>query len=85
MSTTNMSNNASKLTMGYIALIALSTLFYELSLIRILDVLWYPHFAYMVITLALLGFGIAGVVPQFRQIELPWAKRFWYFRQCFLH
>ena len=48
--------------MSYISLIALTTLFYELSLIRILDVLWYPHFAYMVITLALLGFGIAGVV-----------------------
>lgn len=48
--------------MGYISLIALTTLFYELSLIRILDVLWYPHFAYMVITLALLGFGISGVV-----------------------
>ena len=48
--------------MGYISLIALTTLFYELSLIRILDVLWYPHFSYMVITLALLGFGIAGVV-----------------------
>ena len=47
--------------MGYISLIALTTLFYELSLIRILDVLWYPHFAYMVITLALLGFGISGV------------------------
>lgn len=48
--------------LGYIALIALSTLFYELSLIRILDILWYPHFAYMVITLALLGFGISGVI-----------------------
>ena len=48
--------------LGYISLIALSTLFYELSLIRILDILWYPHFAYMVITLALLGFGISGVV-----------------------
>lgn len=49
-------------TLAYIAMIALSTLFYELSLIRILDILWYPHFAYMVITLALLGFGISGVV-----------------------
>ncbi len=48
--------------LGYISLVALSTLFYELSLIRILDVLWYPHFAYMVITLALLGFGISGVI-----------------------
>ena len=49
------------LTMGYISLIALSTLFYELSLIRILDILWFPHFAFMVITIALVGFGIAGV------------------------
>ncbi len=48
--------------MGFISLIALTTLFYELALIRILDVLWYPHFSYMVITLALLGFGISGVV-----------------------
>ena len=55
-------NKLSLATMGYISLIALTTLFYELSLIRVLDVLWYPHFAYMVITLALLGFGISGVV-----------------------
>ncbi len=48
--------------LGFISLIALTTLFYELSLIRVLDILWYPHFAYMVITLALLGFGISGVV-----------------------
>ncbi len=54
--------NVSLAITGFIGLIALSTLFYELSLIRILDVLWYPHFAYMVITLALLGFGIAGVI-----------------------
>lgn len=55
-------NSMSYRTLGYISMVALSTLFYELSLIRILDVLWYPHFAYMVITLALLGFGISGVV-----------------------
>ncbi|HID70568.1 MAG TPA: hypothetical protein EYP35_08970 [Desulfobacterales bacterium] len=55
-------NRMSYRTLGYISMIALSTLFYELSLIRILDILWYPHFAYMVITLALLGFGISGVV-----------------------
>lgn len=55
-------NRMSYRTLGYISIVALSTLFYELSLIRILDILWYPHFAYMVITLALLGFGISGVV-----------------------
>ena len=45
-----------------VALVALATLLYELTMIRVLDVLWFPHMAYMVITLALLGFGIAGVI-----------------------
>ncbi|WP_417909716.1 hypothetical protein [Candidatus Electronema sp. PJ] len=57
---------------GYVALVALSTLFYELSLIRVLDILWYPHFAYMVITLALLGFGIAGVATSLFAHRLAW-------------
>ncbi|MCI5156902.1 MAG: hypothetical protein D3906_00380 [Candidatus Electrothrix sp. AUS1_2] len=57
---------------GYVAFIALSTLFYELALIRILDVLWYPHFSYMVITLALLGFGIAGVITSIFAHRLAW-------------
>ena len=60
---------------GYVAFIALSTLFYELSLIRILDILWYPHFAYMVITLALLGFGIAGVMTSIFAHRLSWNPR----------
>ncbi len=62
MSGSILNNGLSLRTLGYISIVALSTLFYELSLIRILDTLWYPHFAYMVITLALLGFGISGVV-----------------------
>ncbi len=62
MSEVGQGKSLSLRTFGYISIIALSTLFYELSLIRILDILWYPHFAYMVITLALLGFGIAGVI-----------------------
>lgn len=56
----------------YVAFIALSTLFYELTMIRILDVLWYPHFSYMVITLALLGFGIAGVMTSIFAHRLAW-------------
>lgn len=45
-----------------IFLIALSTLLLEFSLTRILSVsLWY-HFAFMVISVALLGFGVSGVV-----------------------
>jgi spermidine synthase len=57
---------------GYVAFIALSTLFYELTLIRVLDILWYPHFSYMVITLALLGFGIAGVMTSIFAHRLQW-------------
>ncbi|MFI5144880.1 MAG: hypothetical protein ACHQJ4_04730, partial [Ignavibacteria bacterium] len=42
-------------------LISLSTLMLEFSLIRVLSVsLWY-HFAFMIISIALLGFGISGV------------------------
>lgn len=42
--------------------IALSTLLLEFTLVRILSVsLWY-HFAFMIISVALLGFGISGVV-----------------------
>lgn len=45
-----------------IFIIALSTLLLEFSLTRVLSVsLWY-HFAFMVISVALLGFGVSGVV-----------------------
>jgi hypothetical protein len=40
-----------------------------------LDILWYPHFAYMVITLALLGFGIAGVITSVFSHRLRWTPR----------
>jgi len=38
----------------------------ELTLIRVLDVLWYPHMAYMVITLAMFCFGLAGIYGSLR-------------------
>ena len=41
--------------------IALASLLLELNLIRVFDVLWYPNMAYMVITLAVFSFGLAGV------------------------
>lgn len=75
MSESNVKSTASLSTMVYIGLIALSTLFYELALIRILDVLWYPHFAYMVITLALLGFGIAGVITSITADRVAMGKK----------
>jgi spermidine synthase len=39
----------------------MATLITELSLIRVFDVLFHPNVAYIIITTALFGFGIAGV------------------------
>jgi hypothetical protein len=39
---------------------SLSVLAYEILLMRLLSIAWWHHFAYMVISLALLGFGAAG-------------------------
>jgi len=51
-----MNNNA----LG-VFLIALSSLLLEITLIRVFDILWYPNMAYMIITLAVFSFGLAGV------------------------
>jgi spermidine synthase len=53
-------------TFAGLFLITLTTLLLELTLIRLLDVLWYPNFAYMVITMAMLAFGLAGVYTSIR-------------------
>jgi len=42
-------------------LTALATLMLELTLIRVFDVIWYANMSYMVITLAMFCFGLAGV------------------------
>jgi len=49
--------------------IALASLLLELNLIRIFDVLWYPNMAYMIITLAVFSFGLAGVFLSVKPIE----------------
>ncbi|MGH1540813.1 MAG: hypothetical protein ACRBHB_10360 [Arenicella sp.] len=48
--------------------IALASLLLELVLIRIFDVLWYPNMAYMIITLAVFSFGLAGVYLSIKPI-----------------
>ncbi|NKB75879.1 MAG: hypothetical protein GKR96_02265 [Gammaproteobacteria bacterium] len=48
--------------------IALTSLLLELVLIRIFDVLWYPNMAYMIITLAVFSFGLAGVYLSIRPV-----------------
>ncbi len=42
-------------------LIALSALSTELSLVRAFDVIWHPNMAYMIITMVMFCFGLAGV------------------------
>jgi len=42
-------------------LVALTTLMLELTLIRVFDVIWYSNMSYMVVTLAMFSFGMAGV------------------------
>ncbi len=74
MPVTSITKDLSFKTLGYISVIALSTLFYELSLIRILDILWYPHFAYMVISLALLGYGASGSFLTFFSSSLAFMR-----------
>jgi len=49
--------------------IALAALLLEINLIRVFDVLWYPNMAYMVITLAVFSFGLAGVVLAIRPVK----------------
>lgn len=55
--------------------IALAALLLELNLIRVFDVLWYPNMAYMVITLAVFSFGLAGVYLSIR--PLPKTETTW--------
>ena len=48
---------------------AVSTLMIELSLIRVFDVLFYPNIAYMIITCAIFGFGLAGIYSVLRPLK----------------
>jgi len=57
--------------------IALASLLLELVLIRIFDVLWYPNMAYMVITLAVFSFGLAGVYLSIKPIKDKNKLWFW--------
>src|SRR4030095_13177130 len=48
---------------------SISTLMMELSLIRVFDVLFYPNIAYMIITCAIFGFGLAGIYSVLRPLK----------------
>jgi spermidine synthase len=53
-----------------ILLIALATLVLELMLTRVFDVLLTPNIAYFVVTLAVFGFGLAGIRATLRPIPV---------------
>lgn len=52
-------------------LVAMTTLMLELTLIRVFDVIWYSNMAYLIITLAMFSFGIAGVYVSLRPPKSP--------------
>lgn len=57
----NLSANANvpRLTVAFVSATALS---YEILLTRLFSIIQYHHFAYMIISLALLGYGVSGAV-----------------------
>ena len=57
--------------------IALASLLLELVLIRVFYVLWYPNMAYMIITLAVFSFGLAGVYLSIRPVAMSGRTWMW--------
>lgn len=47
-------------------LVAMVTLLFELTMVKIFDVLWYPNLGFMVISLAMFSLGLAGVIGALR-------------------
>ena len=60
-----------------LALISASALAYEILLMRLFSIIQWHHFAYMIISLALLGYGVSGVFLALNRDRLarsfPWA------------
>ena len=54
-----------------IALISAAALAYEILLMRLFSIIQWHHFAYMMISLALLGYGVSGT---FLALSRPWLK-----------
>ena len=55
-----------------IALVSGSTLAYEVLLLRLFSIIQSHHFAFMIISLALLGYGVSGV---FLALTRAWVSR----------
>ena len=57
---------------GGVALTSLATLLFELSLTRIFSVVFYYHFAFLAISIALFGLGAGGVFSYVLRVRLGW-------------
>ncbi|MBX7219354.1 MAG: hypothetical protein K1Y36_05375 [Blastocatellia bacterium] len=69
-----------------IGLICLASLLFELTLTRIFSVVMYYHFAFMVISLAMFGFGVSGLLAYLKPNWFPLerlGKRLWFHSVCF--
>lgn len=53
-----------------LALVSASALAYEILLMRLFSIIQWHHFAYMIISLALLGYGVSGVFLAFKRGRL---------------
>ena len=59
-----------------IAMLSMTALAYEILLMRLFSIIQWHHFAYMIISLALLGYGASGTfLALFREYLLPRYKR----------
>jgi len=67
-----------------IALVSLCSLAYEILLMRLFSIIQWHHFAYMIISLALLGYGISGTVVGIAQRHVLAKFRLVYFSCLFL-
>ena len=61
-----------------LAMLSFAALAYELLLMRLFSIIYWHHFAYMVIALALLGYGISGSVVTLLQGRLIKHFRYYY-------
>ncbi|MGJ0486464.1 MAG: SAM-dependent methyltransferase [Methylomicrobium sp.] len=66
-----------------VALVSGASLAYEILLMRLFSIIQWHHFAYMIISLALLGYGISGVVLALNRDWLN-ARFEWIFPGCIL-
>ena len=69
-------NSSSSPPLFSIALLSAAVLGYEILLMRLLSIIQWHHFAYMIISIALLGYGASGALVSLAQHKLK--QRFAY-------